>query len=152
MTGGNSAGKQRVQGGKRKNGGMRKNLVVGALAVAVLSGCLQTRPATRPIDTHADDVDCGVHDLRQGEHLTAGAAQCIVDAAAKGGRGHMTVTRPTIEGDPIVAVYSVQKDGAVIVETDTTQDRFGNNGVVRQACTGPYTKDAELLFEHCEPD
>ena len=43
---------------------------------------------------------------------------------------HMSVTRPTTEGDPIVAVYSV----------------------VRESCTGAYTKDGELLFEHCRPD
>jgi hypothetical protein len=64
----------------------------------------------------------------------------------------MSVTRPTTEGDPIVAVYSVQKDGMVIVEMDTTQDRFGNQGVVRESCTGPYTKDGELRFETCQPD
>jgi hypothetical protein len=126
--------------------------MIAALAAAALSGCMQTKPATRPIDTRADVVDCGVHTIRQGEDPPAAAAQCIVDAVAHGNRAHMTLTRPTIEGDPITTVYSVQKDATVIVQTDTTQDRFGNNGVVRQACTGPYTKDAELMFEHCEPD
>jgi hypothetical protein len=133
---------------------MRTKLALAAAlaATAALGGCWQTKPATRPVDLRTDVADCGVHDVKQAEHLPAGAAQCIVDAVAAGNRGRMTVTRPTTEGDPITTVYGVDKDGSVVVSTDTTQDRFGNNGVVRERCTGPYTKDGELLFEHCQPD
>lgn len=94
--------------------------------------------------------------LRSG-HLTkvrrlAGAAECIAGAVARGNRSHMSVTRPTSEGDPIQTVYAVGEDGTVIVSTDTTRDRFGDQGVVRQACTRPKVSGGELLFDDCRPD
>jgi hypothetical protein len=133
---------------------MRTNLAALTLALAasaLLAACAKT-PGTRPVDLRADLVDCGVHSVAQGAHLPAGAAECIVAAVAGGNRAHMSVTRPTTEGDPIQTVYSVEKDGTVIVSTDTTQDRFGNQGVVRQACTGPKAVGGELTFDHCQPD
>lgn len=146
---GNGGGKRAVQGA------MRWNPTAAALAMAAtaaLAGCTKT-PATRPVDLRADVVDCGAHDLKQGEHLPAGAAQCIVDAVANGNRAHMQQTRPTTEGDPIVTVYTVGKDGTVIVSEDTTADRFGGNqGVIRSACTGPHDVGGELRFDHCRPD
>lgn len=87
--------------------------------------------------------------LRSG-HLTK--VRRLAGAVARGNRAHMSVTRPTSEGDPIQTVYAVGEDGTVIVSTDTTRDRFGNQGVVRQACTRPKVSGGELLFDDCRPD
>jgi hypothetical protein len=130
---------------------MRPNLIAAAAALTVLAGCAKA-PATRPVDLRADVVDCGVHNLTQGQGLTAGAAQCIVDAVAHGNRAHLVVTQPTIEGDPITTVYTVDKDGTVIMSEDTTQDRFGNQGVIRWKCTGPHDEQGDLRFDQCDLD
>jgi hypothetical protein len=65
---------------------MRTNLAIAALALAAatsLAACGKT-PGMRPVDLRADVADCGVHSVAQGEHLPAGAAECIVTAVADG--------------------------------------------------------------------
>ena len=60
-------------------------------------------------------------------------------------------TRPTTEGDPIVSVYATQREGWVLVTRDTTQDKFGNYGIVREKCWEPRPTGGDLMFSAANP-
>lgn len=112
----------------------------------MLAGCAaQPQPPTTSRD------DCGTFELKQGDGLPATAIACIVDAVRDGRAVRLQETRPTTEGDPIVSVYATQQEGWVLVIRDTTQDKFGNYGVVREKCWEPRSTGGDLMFERCEP-
>jgi hypothetical protein len=51
----------------------------------------------------------------------------------------------------ILAGCAVQPQDAVVVTCDTTQDKFGSYGIVRENCWRPLAKAGSLLFDHCQP-
>lgn len=93
-------------------------------------------------------TDCGTFTLSQGEQFPEAAARCLIDAASAGRPARLQVTRPTVEGDPIPITYTSGEDGRVEVVTDSRQDKWGQQVITRETCTGP-TAAPELTFAQC---
>ncbi|WP_127475457.1 DUF4362 domain-containing protein [Microbacterium sulfonylureivorans] len=66
---------------------------------------------------------CGSVELHQGETIPQDALECLADGGPGG--AELTVTAPTVEGDPIVTYYRALPGGGVEVFTDMTQDAYG---------------------------
>jgi hypothetical protein len=108
-------------------------------------------PAFVPASIEPGETDCGTFPLDQGQGLAESAMQCIISAAAQGRQARLQEKRLTVEGDPIFTLYRVKPGGAVEVKRDTTHDRFGNQGIVVESCTGPVVDHGMLTFAHCAP-
>jgi hypothetical protein len=95
----------------------------GALVVALvmlgLTGCASATPGgplPEPVTV------CGEYTLDQGESISQEAVDCM----AEGGPGAtLTVTTPTVEGDPIVTTYTGLAGGGYEVHADMSKDRWG---------------------------
>lgn len=100
--------------------------------------------------TGDEPTDCGVVSLDQLETPAAATLTCLLDAAAAGRAAHLTIVRPTEEGDPIITTYRTDGDASILVITDATQDRFGRGPVAYQVCEEPSVgEDGFLAFARC---
>lgn len=96
------------------------------------------------------DVDCGTVTLVQSRTPGAGSLACFLDAVAAGQSVHLTIVRPTVEGDPIATTYRADRSGSIEVITDSRQDRFGSGQVEYQVCEEPSVgEDGFLTFVRC---
>ncbi|MEV0153973.1 DUF4362 domain-containing protein [Micromonospora sp. NPDC050686] len=123
-----------------------------------LAGCAATRPAAPPAPagptagptTPAPDLaDCGTWTLGRSDRLPAEATGCLDDALRDRQAVEMTVTAPTVEGDPVTTHYLTRVDGRVEVTVDGRQDRYGTGRVERMTCTGPVSYPAMPAFDTC---
>ncbi|RIW41809.1 hypothetical protein D3H59_24730 [Micromonospora endophytica] len=94
-------------------------------------------------------TDCGVFDLRQGERLPESAVRCLVEAAAAGEPARLRQTRPSVEGDPIVTVYTVDDRGLVQLVIDSRADSNGSGEIRRQDCARLRQVDGKLVVDGC---
>jgi len=125
-----------------------------AVAACAPAAPIEATPLDSPFAPPAPStkiIPCGEFGLPQGKGLPETAMRCIIDAAAQGRPAGLKETRPTVEGDPISTWYRVRADGSVEVTRDTTKDRFGNQGIVREVCTGPAAGPGVLTFTRCDP-
>ena len=125
-----------------------------ALASLALAACDGSNVAPHVTAATADQssvvvTDCGTFDLPVGEGLPDAAARCLIEAVQAGHSARLTVTRPSVEGDPIPVTYTAGADRRVEVRTDLRQDRFGARVVTRQTCTGPVFTGRGLDFGRC---
>lgn len=96
------------------------------------------------------EVDCGTATLAQGETPPAAMLTCFLDAVAAGRTVHLSIVRPTVEGDPIPTSYRGYGTDSIQVTVDTRQDRFGSGGLQYQLCSGPtVAEDGFLAFAEC---
>lgn len=109
-------------------------------------------PAAPPPPAAAGTIDCGTFSLNQGSLLPATAITCLVDAVKQRKQARLQVTRPTVEGDPIITWYATRPDGIVEVTRDATKDKFGGGvGITRELCSGPVPEGDSVRFERCDP-
>ncbi|MBM2620234.1 DUF4362 domain-containing protein [Actinoplanes sp. LDG1-06] len=95
--------------------------------------------------------DCGTFRLGQGEALPDNAKRCFIDAASAGHRATLTVTWPTVEGDPIQVTYTSGTDGHTEVVTDSRADNFGPKTITTENCQGPKPATQGIDFTTCAP-
>ncbi len=100
----------------------RPTAAVIALLIAVtLAGCASAAPGAPPAPEQP--TACGEYELDQGESIPQEAVDCMAEAGENGAT--LTVTTPTVEGDPIVTTYTALPDGGMEVYADMTEDRYG---------------------------
>jgi len=95
---------------------------------------------------------CGAYTLVHRTRLTAAEqamTDCLWEALAAGRTAELSVTRTTMEGDPVTTLYRALPGRAgVEVLVDATRDNFGSGRWSRTVCTpGPRTRD--LTFPRC---
>ena len=95
------------------------------------------------------EVDCGTVTVEQAGTVPATALTCFVEAAAAGRSAHLTIVRPTKEGDPVPVTYRADGTENVHVFRDHRQDRFGIGRLEYQVCTQPRVEGEELAFATC---
>lgn len=87
--------------------------------------------------------DCGAVELGQcsGQDETVEAPEaisCLLEAFAACEPVRADITRPTIEGDPILSTFFVLPEGegcGLVVFIDSREDAFGSQEIDRYACT-----------------
>ena len=105
--------------------------------LTLLSACGSSTPApdavpssrARSSPASSAQGDCGEVVLRQGEMLEAVGAReraCLEDALADGRSATLTVTAPTVEGDPVTTTWAVAADGTLSADSDVSRDRFAD--------------------------
>ncbi|WP_166846048.1 hypothetical protein [Isoptericola sp. BMS4] len=128
--------------------GSNGRLLVGVgVVVALVAGLFLLTPSGI---THAWFVlrerlpSCGVveHGVRGGG-IPDDARACLDDAWGSG--AELTVTTPTVEGDPTTTYYRVGGGGLEIFR-DTTADTYGAGAWRRKTCPGADLEDARA---HC---
>jgi len=82
-------------------------------------------------------ADCGTYVLSQGEDVPEAAYRCFIEAVESGRSARLKETKPTTEGDPIPVTYVGDANGRVERTTDSREDSFGTQVVLRHTCTGP---------------
>jgi Heat shock protein len=95
------------------------------------------------------EVDCGTAVPGQDATPPESMLTCFIDAVAAGRTAHLTIVRPTEEGDPIPTSYRYYGGPSVEVLTDTRQDAFGPQQLVLQTCEQPRVEDGFLAFATC---
>jgi hypothetical protein len=111
-----------------------------------------TQPPAAPPPAAAGTIDCGTFSLDQRGLLPATAITCLIDAVKQRKQARLQVTRPTVEGDPIITWYAARSDGIVEVTRDATKDKFGGGvGITRELCSGPVPEGDSVRFERCDP-
>ena len=136
---------------------MRASLLVAVPLVALVAGCgasggpTASGTSTAPV---ASGTSCGDVTLAQG--ATAGvpesALTCFTTALADERRVTLTVTEPTVEGDPVTTTYTALLGNHVQVDVDSSKDAFAgmNPTVSRQVCTGASVAHGRLLLAGCQ--
>ncbi|MFW5470171.1 hypothetical protein ACOCJ4_09020 [Knoellia sp. CPCC 206435] len=87
-----------------------------------------TGPGPAPKPGPGTDTDCGKVVLAQGQRLEVVGSQeraCLEEALRDGRGATLSVTEPTVEGDPIVTSWTLADDGTLTADIDSSQDRFG---------------------------
>ncbi|XVV08923.1 DUF4362 domain-containing protein [Actinoplanes sp. CA-131856] len=133
---------------------MRRALVPLIMMAAGLAGCSEpdaTPPDVLKLASPGTVTDCGTFTLDQGETLPQDAGLCLLTASREGRIARLSVTAPTVEGDPIVTVYATRPDGGVEVVEDTRADAYGAQEITREVCTGPSAGDHGFHFTNCGP-
>lgn len=108
--------------------------------IAVLGSCGSptTRSDPAPPPEATAEFSCGEVVLAQGEVLeVAGSMQrtCLESALRDGRSATLTVTAPTVEGDPVTTAWVVTADGTLSADSDTSRDRFADpSGDYRVTC------------------
>jgi len=139
---------------------LRRRRVLGAMAAVALVGAgtvslalTDEVPAPLPTTVAASPsaprmIECGTVTLGQAERLSDAVLTCFLQAVDDRRPVHLSVTRPTIEGDPIITTFDGD-NGHVEVTIDSRQDRFGAREVTHQTCTGPVAREGWLAFADC---
>lgn len=137
---------------------MKATLLLAAVPLlAVVAGCASSvGPAASgtPTAPVTASTSCGVVTLAQGD--TAGvpesALTCFTAALADQKRVTLTVTEPTVEGDPVTTTYTALLGNHVQVDVDSSKDAFAgmNPAVSRQVCTGASVAHGRLLLAGCQ--
>ena len=123
---------------------MRLTLLITP-AIGLLAGCGGTQPTTddsMPSPSSMAEIRCGDVVLGQGELLeVAGAAErsCLEGALRDGRSATLTVTEPTVEGDPIVTAWRLMADGTLTAVIDSSRDRFGGEPRMTRVSCGRVT-------------
>ena len=111
-----------------------------------LTGCgtptLESTLADVVEETGLTYASCGAYRITQdecGPDATTPPAevQCLIDAVAACRPAHLTLTRGTLEGDPIDTAYVVRPEGtgcSVITIVDTRADQFGGQSLTTSQC------------------
>lgn len=122
---------------------MKRLAFVGLVAFTTACGSpAASLPAAAPSKTPTAEVSCGDVVLGQGELLEVeGSAQrTCLEAAFRDGRGAaLTVTAPTVEGDPIVTIWNLAADGTLVADFDSSRDRFGADPRLAKVSCGRVT-------------
>lgn len=111
---------------------------------SVASTSSVSRPAgTSSSSSKANDApSCGNEIHRYGQGYDDEARACLLDAFNAGRPSSFTLTRYTIEGDPLIITIHVRSRSSVEVIEDN-RDRFGAQGVHTSTCSsierGPVT-------------
>lgn len=66
---------------------------------------------------------------------------CFEQAIRRGAGAELVVTRPTVEGDPLIFYYRALPQGTVEYFVDATQDSFGSRTWFDGVCTAPDPDD-----------
>jgi hypothetical protein len=136
---------------------VRAPLLLAVPLVALVAGCAASAgPAasgttTAPVTA---STSCGVVTLAQGDTtgVPESALTCFTMALADQRRVTLTVTQPTVEGDPVTTVFTALLGQHVQVDVDSSKDAFAgmNPKVSRQVCTGASVADGRLLLAGCQ--
>jgi hypothetical protein len=131
-----------------------KRILGPVLASLALAACDGSNVAPQVTATKAGQgsvvvTDCGTFNLPINDGLPDSAARCLIEAVQAGHSARLRVTRPTDEGDPIPVSYTAGADRRVEVITDSRQDTFGTQVIVRQTCKGPIFTGRGLDFGEC---
>ena len=117
--------------------------------IAVLGSCgsptTPGNPAPSPDATA--EVSCGDVVLEQGEQLALAAATelaCLERALKESLSAALTVTGPTVEGDPIVTSWQLTSDGTLSADIDSSKDRFGSEDHTHVSC-GQVTELPDMM-------
>lgn len=95
-------------------------------------------------------VDCGTAILDKDDTPPASMLSCFLDAVAAGRAAHLTVVRPTVEGDPIATTYRADGSPSIQLIIDATQDQFGRGEIEYQTCEEPSVDEYGFLaFARC---
>lgn len=76
--------------------------------------------------------------------------ECFIDSFENCHPASISITRNTIEGDPIFfSGLVVARDDSCLLDftIDATQDRFGSEGVTHRVCSNVYMEDGMFAFE-----
>ena len=76
--------------------------------------------------------------------------ECFVESFEQCQSATISITRNTIEGDPIfISGIVIVKDGSCHLDfaIDATQDRFGSEGITHRVCSDVYFEDEFFTFE-----
>lgn len=96
-------------------------------------------PANLPAEfvKRAHLPSCGTYKLGQGEQrVPAPGIACLFDAVGGPVGGELGLSRPTIEGDPLVAWYrALPNSDHIEVFRDTTADRYGSGQWTYEVCS-----------------
>lgn len=130
----------------------KRNRRLGLVALVLVGslGC-GDRPDVAPAAP-----SCGSYEVSQGDFgsdMTEfdGRQRCLLDAFEAGTAASLSITTPTVEGDPIEEQYTVVGRRLVEVRTDTTEDEFGPKEVTTQRCTGLRSSGTHLVASDCRP-
>lgn len=74
---------------------------------------------------------------------------CLERALRENRSAGLTITAPTVEGDPIVTSWHLAADGTLAADIDASKDRFSSEGHTHVSC-GRVTELPNLLT--CEPN
>ncbi|HEY7223742.1 MAG TPA: hypothetical protein VH561_09155 [Micromonosporaceae bacterium] len=102
-------------------------------------------------------TDCGTYVLTQrgdpqhpgDDRVPDSALSCFLDAVRAKSPAVLTVSLPTVEGDPIHYTYLSDVQGSVQVTEDTREDRYGPRAIYHMTCTGPSADNGRLSFVQC---
>ncbi len=110
-------------------------------SLVVIAGCAAVGNDSDPVEEKWASRDvlpgCGEVRLSQGESLEQASREgvaCLRAALDSGEGAELTVTYPTVEGDPITIYRRVTPTGTVEVYTDSTEDNFGQHRWTYKTC------------------
>lgn len=123
-------------------------LSIGALAAGCEQASLESTVQEYLDSKNITPSDCGSVDL--GKECPANAPmpstgpapapiQCFLDAYTNCKAARLSLTQPTVEGDPIYSVYIVVPGQACSIEqiVDSREDNFGDKAITKSSCTSP---------------
>lgn len=132
-----------------------RTLVAATAVVLVLSACgssptVGDLPGAAPSPSGSTGTgtgagtgtDCGAVVLRQGEQLeVVGATEraCLEAALREGRSATLTVTAPTVEGDPVTTSWRLDADGSLSADIDASRDRYAGSQPRTRATCGVVT-------------
>jgi hypothetical protein len=128
------------------------SMLVAAMALAACGVPEEPSRATEETAGRSVPTDCGTFSLSQGDSVPTSAVECLIEAVHARRPARLTVTSPSVEGDPIPVTYIAgADDGRVEVITDLRQDRFSDGGRTRMICTEPILAPARptVTFARC---
>ena len=76
--------------------------------------------------------------------------ECFIESFEKCQSATISITRNTIEGDPVFFTgIVISKDDSCHLDfaIDSTQDRFGSEGITHRICSDVYFEDGFFTFE-----
>lgn len=83
-----------------------------------------------------------VHSLR---HRNEGARRCLHEAFEAGNPARLFSAQTTVEGDPVVKIYTVAADGVIEVFVDS-RDNFGDSGLFTYRCATLASQEAPSVW------
>jgi hypothetical protein len=90
-------------------------------------------------ESQADVRDCGTTTVDQGDPIrpSNNVVSCFKQALTAGASARVTLTYPTIEGDPVHDHYLLHGDGTVTLYEDPTEDPNGADEWATTECFEP---------------
>lgn len=119
-----------------RKGATRAAWLLAAVAAALTAGC--SAGGSDPAHFEGSGIACGTYRVSNDPASVTdeadGAQQCLVEAFEAGDPAWLSVVARTTGGHPIRFGFQVQRERAVMVETDWNDDPMGPDGVERRTC------------------